>query len=164
MGQEFRWKLLQGRNRKWHLEIHGTCLIFDIIRLSLSLPLVRTGNDGWVPFLECQLTWVHATFLWYSQVSAIASPCGSVWLYMRPIIDHLLYTEKIVLNYGRHLAQQNSVMVYSSVAVAFTSTPEYSTLLLLHFPHPHMTCGKRLHWVVTLAYPGSTLLPAVELA
>ena len=37
----------------------------------------------WVPFLECQLTWVHATFQWYSQVSAIAlSPCGSVWLYM----------------------------------------------------------------------------------
>lgn len=29
------------------------------------------------------------------------------------------YTEKIVLNYGRHLAQQNSIMVYSSVAVAF---------------------------------------------
>jgi len=40
---------------------------------------VRTGNDGWVPFLECQLTWVYATFLWYSKVSAIASsPCGSV--------------------------------------------------------------------------------------
>ena len=57
-----------------------------------NLLWVRTGNDGWVPFLECQLTWVHATFLWYSQVSAIASSlCGSVWLYMQPIIDHLLY-------------------------------------------------------------------------
>jgi len=29
------------------------------------------------------------------------------------------YTEKIVPYYGRHLAQLNSIMVYSSVAVAF---------------------------------------------
>jgi len=59
-------KLLQGRNRKWCLEIHATCLIFSIIRQSLALPLVQTGNDGLVTFLECQLTWVHATFPWYS--------------------------------------------------------------------------------------------------
>jgi len=51
----------------------------DIIRQSLALPLVQTRNDSWVPYLECQLTWVHATFLWYSQVSAIVSSlCGSV--------------------------------------------------------------------------------------
>jgi len=58
--------------RKWCLELHATCLIFDIIRQSLALPLMRTGNDGWVPFLECQLTWIHATVLWYSRVSDIA--------------------------------------------------------------------------------------------
>ena len=92
--QEFCWKLLPGRNRKWCLELHATCLIFDIIRQSLALPLVQTGNDGWVPFLKCQLTWVHATFLWYSRVSAIAlSLWGSVWLFTRPIFDRLLYMQ-----------------------------------------------------------------------
>ena len=62
----------------------NTCDLSDlIIRQSLALPLVQTGNAGWVPFLESQLSWVHATFLWYSWVSAIASsPCRSVWLYM----------------------------------------------------------------------------------
>jgi len=55
-----------------------TSEIFHNVQV-LALPLVRTRNDGWVPILECQATWVHATFLWYSQVSAIASsPCGSV--------------------------------------------------------------------------------------
>jgi len=50
---------------------------------ALELPLVRTGSDGWVPILECQLTWIHAIFLCYFRVSAIASsPCESVWLYM----------------------------------------------------------------------------------
>ena len=73
------------------MEIHATCLIFDIIRRSLALPLVWTRNDGWVPFLDCQLTWVHATFLWSSQVSAIASSlCGSVWLYMAA--DNRIFT------------------------------------------------------------------------
>ena len=67
------------------------CLIFDIIRQSLALPLVRTGNDGWVPFLECQLTCAHATFLWYFRVSALFRLRVGVSDYAwRPIIDHLL--------------------------------------------------------------------------
>ena len=55
-------KAASEKEQEWCLEIHATCLIFDIIRQSLVLLL---GNDGWVPFLECQLTWIHATFLWY---------------------------------------------------------------------------------------------------
>ena len=74
--QEYRGKLLPGKNRNWCLEIP------PVRSLKLSVTCIALSvNRKWL--LECQLTCVHATFLWYSQVSAIASaPCGSVWLYM----------------------------------------------------------------------------------
>jgi len=37
----------QEGNRKWCLEIHAICLIFDIIRQSLALPLASVNKKWW---------------------------------------------------------------------------------------------------------------------
>ena len=87
----------------------NTCSLSDlyIIRQSLALPLVRTGNDGRVPFLECQLTCAHATFLWYFRVSALFRLRVGVSDYTwRPIIalygpGQRPHQKRIIRIYGR---------------------------------------------------------------
>ena len=114
------WKLLQGRNRKWCLEIHAPCLIFDIIRQSCALPLVRTGNAR-----ECQLTCAHATFLWYFlSFCIVSSPCGSVWLYMAA--DNWLFT---LVSWPHNLKREGERSVHGSYG--------YRTYLIYLFTGDH---------------------------